>query len=113
MQGKFVPFDELTIIAELRKLPVEDRAKLYRAMSRYADLRLGDEPFPAVVKDYGKGIWMIRHASHEAQGRLLFCKKRMQNDTKFVILVVYKKETQSVPARILRTAIDRKKLGEK
>lgn len=76
-------------------------------MRAYArDLGIGYE-----VKAYGGGLMMVKDASR-GQGRCLFFALRREADGSetIVALLVYKKESQEAPKRVLETA--RRRMGE-
>ena len=101
---RFKPFNEKKIGKEFADLPVGASAHLIRAMKALED---GEEK-GWKTKDYGDGIQMITD-SGSGQGRCLFFESEPGTA---VILLVYKKESQKVPLRILKTAATRKKQYE-
>lgn len=108
MKRKFIPFDQETIVEELRSIESEHRAKLFYAIERYS--KGGDDVDPAMIRSYGDGIFMIRHRQKEYQGRVLFHVTKSEPDyQELTILTAYKKETQDVPAKVLKTAKKRMK----
>lgn len=108
----FVPFDEETILRELRTLPNGDRAKLEALIEHYETVGLGN-PAPAQVDDYGDGLYRLRHVKPAYQGRLIFfAVDRMKGFERLIILTVYKKESQKMPTGIIETARRRKKQWE-
>jgi phage-related protein len=65
------------------------------------------------VDDYGDGLYRLRHVKLAYQGRLIFfAVDRAAGFERLVVLTVYKKQTQKVPARVLETAKRRKKQWE-
>jgi phage-related protein len=96
MNRKFRPFDEITIISELRKLPAQDRSALFEAMQHFQNgTRIG-----YTHKRYGKELEMITD-SGVGQGRCLFFVRDQNN---LIILLVYKKESQKLPKQIEQAA---------
>ena len=99
MIRKFRAFDPDVINRELASLPQNDFVDLRLAMHRYQEgLEVG-----YTVKDYGDGLMMIKGGR---QGRCLwFHEGEAENGLRILIaLLIYKKESQEVPDRILRTA---------
>lgn len=112
MKRKFEPFDADVINAEFAALPGSDRYRLMISMKRYQDEPDGNYR-PARVDSYGDGLLRIRHESGDYQGRALFSRVRSMAGRRdvpqrLVLLVVYKKESDSVPRHILQRARDRK-----
>ena len=63
---------------------------------------------PAIVMDYGEGLYMIRHERAACQGRCLFFRNGEVNGVEQLMIVAfYKKESDAVPRRILDLAIAR------
>ena len=99
MRRKFEPFDAETIKREFLALPSEDASSLKFAMESYQwDLGTG-----YVVKNYGQGLYMIKDSSH-GQGRCLFFRTVAGQPERLVALLIYKKESQEAPARVIETA---------
>lgn len=97
-------FDQEVIQAELDELPSKDAAKLLAVMEHYRMVGLSN-PAPAMIDDYGDGIKRLRHVSGAYQGRtLFFAVDRTKGFERLVVLTVFKKESQSVPKRILERA---------
>ena len=108
MRREFVPFDEQTILGELRALPASDRAKLEALIEHHETVGLGN-PAPAQVDEYG-GLYRLRHIKAAYQGRLIFfAVERTKGFERLVILVVYKKQSQRTPAAVIETARRRKR----
>ena len=82
------------------KIPDDDRRRLKLAMFNYRiDAGVGYE-----VKTYGGGLMMVRDSSH-GSGRCLFFSVGVEKGEEILTaLLVYKKESQEAPARILETA---------
>lgn len=112
MRREFIPFDEDTILRELRALPVGDRAKLEALMEHYEAVGFGN-PAPAQVDDYGDGLYRLRHIKPAYQGRLIFfAVDRTKGFERLVIVAVYKKQSQKTPASVIETAKRRKREWE-
>lgn len=92
-----------TINREFLSLSDHDAATLKTAMKNYQlDTGVG-----YTVRNYGEGLWMLKD-SGRAQGRCLFFQRQVVADKeRLVAVLVYKKESQEIPARILRTAKER------
>ena len=106
MRRKFEAFNQEVINEEFMALPVKDASALKLAMKRYQN----DEAVGYRVKNYGDGLLMI-HGSGKDQGRCLFFKKELVADSttgelreRLVALLIYKKESMEVPARVMETA---------
>ena len=72
-----------------------------------------DLGFGYVIKHYGQGLMMLK-ASNRSQGRnLFFFSKRMDDPTsgetldQLVVVLIYKKESQEAPSRLIETARQR------
>ena len=99
MRRKFEPFDAETIKREFLALPGEDASSLKFAMESYQwDLGTG-----YVAKNYGLGLFMIKDSSH-GQGRCLFFRIVVGQPERLIALLIYKKESQEAPARVIETA---------
>ena len=104
----FEPFDEEVISRELAGLPARDAAKLTALMIHYQTCGTGN-PAPVQIDDYGDGILRLRHIKPAYQGRMLFfCVDQSSSKARLIILAIYKKEGDAVPARVLRTARTRR-----
>ena len=81
----------------------EDRRKLKFAMASYAsDIGANDR-----LENYGDGLMMITDSSR-GQGRcLFFTVANVDGEEVLTALLVYKKETQRAPRRLLDTALQR------
>lgn len=101
---KFVPFDKKRIDKELQALPAGDRSKLIAAMYAFED----GQQLGYTIKSYESGIKMITD-SGRAQGRCLFF---IETGHGYVMLKVYKKESQQVPVSVLKAAVERKRKYE-
>jgi len=105
---KFKAFDAKTINEEFLALPFEDFKSLTHAMELFQD----GQNFGYEVKHYQGDLMMIKG---RGQGRCLwFSKERVFTaggvETEILVaLLVYKKESQEVPERILKTARERLK----
>jgi phage-related protein len=100
VKRKWRPFDERIIRTEFRKLASNDWFRLTAAMRAYAkDLGIGYE-----VKSYGGGLMMVKDSG--AQGRCLFFTVRKDYDGSETLtaLLIYKKESQEAPERIIELA---------
>lgn len=108
MVGKFKAFNGRTINDELLDLPQADFLDLCRAMELYqANKNVG-----YTVKNYGDDLMMIKGSG---QGRCLWFARETEivNGTEvesLIVLLVYKKESQEAPKRVLDTA--RERLGK-
>ena len=112
MRREIIPFDEETILRELKMLPDSDRAKLEALIEHYEMMGFGN-PSPAPIDDYGDGLYRLRHIKPAYQGRLIFfAVDSVAGFERLVILMVYKKQSQKVPANVLETAKRRKKQWE-
>ncbi len=98
-------FDAETINKEMRDLPQEDYFRLSQAMLAY---RM-DTGSGYVVKNYGEGLMMVRDGSHGAGRCLFFSVREEQGVEVLVALLVYKKESQEAPKRVIDTARQRMK----
>ena len=86
---------------EFLDLPRESARDLKWATENYQSGR--DANF--TVKNYGKDLLMIKGSG---QGRCLFFGREVVDDVELLIArLIYKKESQEVPKRILTTARDR------
>lgn len=105
---KFRAFDQTIINRELADLSRDDFADLRLAMHRY---QLGIE-LGYTVKAYEGGLMMIKGSR---QGRCLWFHEGDFEDGVRILtaLLVYKKESQEVPERVLRTAKARMKQVER
>ena len=107
MRRKFSSFDEGVTDKEFFSLPDRDQAKLASILEQY-EITEESNTRPAIVKDYGEGLYMIRHERAAYQGRCLFFKNGEINGIEqLMILVFYKKESDAVPKRILDRAVSR------
>lgn len=106
VKRKFEAFNARIINSELRALPFGDASKLMHAMENFqAEFLSG-----FVVKNYGGGLLMIK-STNQGSGRGLFFYSRIVNGVQICMLVlVYKKESQEVPANVL--ALARKRVEE-
>ena len=81
-------------------LPPEDYYRLSQAMLGYR--KASGSGY--VVKNYGRGLFMIKDDSR-GQGRCIFFSARQeQGDELLTALLVYKKESREVPARVIEAA---------
>ena len=97
---KWRAFDGATINKELSELPSEDFYRLTAAMKAY---RL-DQKVGYVVRSYGDGLMMVKDDSH-GQGRcVFFAVREVAGEEVLTALLVYKKETQEAPKRVLDAA---------
>ena len=107
MKRKFVPFDQDVIFGELLELAQQHRAKLFFSMDLYANtslveaicgggqgLQRGSDGDPTRKEGISGSSHLLRGSSEE-------------RDPRINVLTVYKKETQDVPDRILKTAKER------
>ncbi len=68
----------------------------------------GENPHPALVKSLGGGLYEVRHVASEFGGRGIFCyEDRPDLGRKEVLLLVFRKESQKPPQRILIIARSR------
>lgn len=112
MRREFIPFDESIIRKEFLALPDLDRAKMLALIEHYQQCGFGN-PSPAQVDDYGGGLYRLRHVKQAYQGRLIFfATDRVAGFERLVILVVFKKQSQDLPQKVLETARYRKKQWE-
>jgi phage-related protein len=112
VRREFVAFDAEIVGREFASLPAKDRAKLAALVEHYQSCGLGD-PSPVQIDGYGDGIYRLRHVKSAYAGRLLFFTvDRSAGYEKLVILLVYKKEGQRIPANIKETALRRKREWE-
>jgi hypothetical protein len=102
MIRKFKAFDVKTINSEFATLPSADLRDLTHAMSLYQQ----NAGVGYTVKNYGDDLMMIKGSK---QGRCLwFAIGESQNGVEILIaLLVYKKEGQEVPARVMERARER------
>lgn len=101
MPRKFVRFDDAVIRKEFLYLPRESARDLKWAMENYQSGR--DVIYTA--KSYGGNLMMIKGSG---QGRCLFFGSEVVDDIeRLIVLLIYKKESQDLPERILRTARER------
>ena len=109
MRREWVYFDFDTIRAEFADLPTKDRAKLLSLLEHYKVAGLGN-PSPAMIDDYGEGLFRLRHIKSAYQGRLLFfAVERVAGYERLVVLTVFKKQSQDVPQNVLDRARSRMK----
>lgn len=107
MRREWVYFDFETIQGEFADLPDKDRAKLLSLLEHYRTVGLGN-PSPAMIDDYGGGLYRLRHIKPAYQGRLIFfAVERLAGLERLVILTVYKKQSQDVPQNILERSRSR------
>jgi len=98
---KFAPFDDEVIRKEFLDLPRESARDLKWAMVNHQNGR----ELNYTLRNYGDDLLMIKG---HGQGRCLFFGKEVAGDEeKLIVLLIYKKESQEVPERVLRTARDR------
>jgi len=98
---KFAAFDDAVIRKEFLELPREDARDLKWAMQNYQDRR--DVNY--TVKSYGNDLLMIKG---RGQGRCLFFGREVVDEVeRLIVLLLYKKESDEVPERVLRTARER------
>ncbi len=103
-------FDFDTIVGEMETLPPKDRAKMLALLEHYRTVGLGN-PSPAQIDDYGGGLYRLRHFKAAYQGRLLFfAVERVAEFERLVVLTVYLKQSQGVPANVLERA--RRRMSE-
>lgn len=115
MKRKFEPFDAETIKKEFFAVPEPDASNLKAAMSLYQrDAGIGYE-----IKNYGEGLMMLK-ATNRSQGRNLFFVSETTVDAetgeqteRLIVVLIYKKESQEAPARIIETARRRMKETKK
>jgi len=89
---------------QFKSIPYEERARLFRAMKLYASFA----EIGYVVKNYGSGLHMIKRS--DGQGRCLFFLSHEEEGVQtLVALLAYKKETQKLPERLRRLALERMK----
>lgn len=104
VKRKFEPFDALVINREFMALPTVDAAELKFAMQNYQD----DLGVGYTVRNYGDGLLMLKPSSR-SQGRCLFFYREVVDGVeRLVALLIYKKESQEVPVRILKAARERR-----
>jgi phage-related protein len=73
-----------------------------------------ENPSPAQIDEYGGGLYRLRHVKSAYQGRgIFFVVNRKLSIERLILLVVYKKEGQKTPQRVLNLALRRKKQWEK
>lgn len=112
MRREFVPFDEEVIRKEFDDLPAKDADKLAALIVHYQAIGLGN-PSPAQIDDYGDGLYRLRHIKPAYAGRLIyFAVDRQAGFERLVILMVFKKQSQKVPANVIETAKRRKQQWE-
>lgn len=100
MARRWRAFDVEAINREFAALPPDDYFRLGEAMLAYRR----DEGRGYVVKNYGDGLMMVKDAA-QGQGRCLFFSVRIERGEEILTaLLVYKKESQETPQRILDTA---------
>jgi hypothetical protein len=105
----FASFDEGVTTKEFFGLPDRDQAKLAAVLERHEHAS-DAECRPALVKDYGHGLLMIRHERAAYQGRCLFFRDGMLDGVEpLVIVAFYKKEANAVPRTVLDLALGRMK----
>ena len=110
---KFVPFDPVTILREFQRLSRADYQALKHAMGKYAQSE--DEILPpAMVEDqhkYGekyKPLVKVRHRNGNHAGRAFFYRGPEENGVQaMIVLLVYKKESDEAPQRLLEAAYQR------
>ncbi len=101
MTRKFFPFDDAVIRKEFLDLPRESARDLKWAMENYQSGR--DVNY--TIKNYGGDLLMIKG---RGQGRCLFFSREVVDDVEqLIVFLIYKKESQEVPDRVLRTARER------
>ena len=84
----------------MRALPKEAYHKLSEAMLAYRlDTRVG-----YVVKGYGDGLMMVKDDSHGAGRCLFFTVREEAGVDVLVALLVYKKESEEAPKRVIDAA---------
>ena len=106
MARRWRAFDVEAINREFAALPLEDHLCLQQTMLAY---RSG-EGEGYVVRNYGEGLMMVKDAA-QGQGRCLFFSVHLERGTEILTaLLVYKKESQEAPQRVLDTA--RRRLRE-
>lgn len=103
MRGRWLNFDDDTLVAEMATIPQPDRGALFYAMDRYAK----GEPVGFEVKDYGDDLYMIK-AKGERAGRCLFFTFDEKDRTTLVALMAYKKGSQKRPEHLIRAARERR-----
>ena len=86
-------------------VPSDDRRRLKLAMFNY---RIG-AGIGYEVRSYGEGLMMVKDASHGAGRCLFFTVGVMEGEETLTALLVYKKESQEAPARVIDTACRRMK----
>lgn len=102
MQRHWKSFNKEITNREFLALSVEDRLGLFEAMKLY---RL-DAGIGYVVKNYGKGLMMIK--PKDGQGRcLFFTTVETEGVQELVALLAYKKEGQKMPERLKNLALQR------
>lgn len=107
MRRDWVYYDFNTICAEFAELPDKDRAKLLSLLEHYKAAGLGN-PSPAMIDDYGDGLYQLRHIKPAYQGRLIyFATERVAGFERLVVLTVFKKQGQDVPQNVLERARSR------
>jgi len=109
MRRKFSSFDEGVTDKEFFSLPERDQAKLASILEQY-EMTEESNTRPAIVKDYGEGLYMIRHERAAYQGRCLFFRYGVVSGVEQLMIVAfYKKESDSIPKQILDRAVTRMK----
>ncbi len=109
MRRVFSSFDEGVTDKEFFSLPDRDQAKLASVLEHYEATQESNTR-PAIVKDYGGGLYMIRHERAVYQGRCLFFRTgAVDGVEQLVIAAFYKKESDAVLRRVLDRAVTRMK----
>lgn len=104
MRREFVPFDEEVIRKELNDLPSKDADKLVALMDHYQRTGHGN-PAPAMIDDYGDGLFRLRHVKSSYSGRaIFFAAEKLPDGETLIILKIYKKEGQKSPLSVIETA---------
>jgi hypothetical protein len=108
LKYRFVAFDREQTNAEFLQVPYPDYAILAQAMASYQEL--GSDSTRAIVNKYEGNIWRLK-PNGSSSGRCLFLRTgvRSKGVEDLLVLVVYKKEGQRVPTRVLARALERAK----
>ncbi|MHB8636524.1 MAG: hypothetical protein ACYC96_08630 [Fimbriimonadaceae bacterium] len=101
-RGTWTNFDDDILVAEMRTIPQPDRGLLFFAMQRFA--RGDDAGF--TLKKYGDDLLMLK--KNGRSGRSLFFTYDESDETKLVLLLAYKKESDEVPESVLKSARHRR-----
>lgn len=86
-----------------RAIPQPDRGLLFFAMQRFAQ---GDDA-GFMLRAYGDDLLMLKKKGRS--GRSLFFTYDDKDNTKLVLLLAYKKESDEAPESLIRTARERRR----